>query len=130
MARSAPTNPGFMKPERERRSARNKRNKRNLLALPPVSFIPCVPRSNSLSFDEGCQGNPSLVVGILRFVLKHVAAGETEVFQFLLKALAMHSDSFGGAGDVDAGFGEHAFDVGGVDFAAGVAEIVQVRVGA
>jgi len=30
--------------------------------------------------SRGCQESPSLVIGILRFVLKRVAAGETEVF--------------------------------------------------
>jgi hypothetical protein len=25
--------------------------------------------------DESCQGNPSLVIRILRFILKHIAAG-------------------------------------------------------
>ena len=78
---------------------------------------------------RGCQESPSLVIGILRFVLKHVAAGETEVFQFLLEALAVHSDAFGGAGDIAAGFGEHAFDVGALEFAARFAEIFKVRDG-
>ena len=30
--------------------------------------------------SQECQESPSLVIGILRFVLKHVSAGETEVF--------------------------------------------------
>ena len=41
----------------------------------------------------------------------------------------MHSDAFGGAGDVAAGFGEHAFDVGALEFAARLAEIFQIRDG-
>jgi hypothetical protein len=54
------------------RNTRNKWNKGKLLAFPLVPFI---PRSISLSLAESCQGNPSLVIGIWRFVLKHVAAG-------------------------------------------------------
>jgi hypothetical protein len=38
----------------------------------------------SFSFDKRRQRNPSFVIGILRFVLKHIAAGETQVFKFLL----------------------------------------------
>lgn len=81
----------------------------------------------SVLFGMGdCRDDPSLVIGILRLVIQNIAAGETEVFQFLLKALAMHSDSFGGAGDVAPGFDQHAFDVGALEFAARFAEIGQV----